>query len=125
MERAQLEALARLNADYREALFRRTVRERQGLYILASEPEGPLMLDAADEGGESYPPELLVWSHSELAELFAGSSGAIGAVPRFVTAGAWNEHWVGRLRAEGVELALNPVAQSECSIIDPCEIDPE
>lgn len=122
-------AVLKLNAEYRQSHFRDKVRQQQGLYILLGE-NGPFLLeDCPDDGApaeraqgkehqaakESVTQEkvrvLPVWCHERYAGDYLELAGLKGLKEQFVTARAWNEHWVALLQREGVLEGFMPLEQ--------------
>lgn len=119
----ELEAIKSLNAEYRQAMFKRVASEQGGLFVLV-DSDGPLILEdtEADENNNLYS-VLPVWSHEKLAAEYAKDNKLEAMKPQFITKKAWNENWVTMFREQkNVLIGFMPVGESDFSVDDPAEI---
>lgn len=119
----ELEAIKSLNAEYRQAMFKRVASEQEGLFVLV-DSDGPLILEdtEADENNNLYS-VLPVWSHEKLAAEYAKENKLEAMKPQFITKKAWNESWVTMFREQkNVLIGFMPVGESDFSVDDPAEI---
>ncbi|MGN1282155.1 MAG: DUF2750 domain-containing protein [Succinivibrio sp.] len=116
----EFEAIKSLNAEYRQAMFKKAVEENEGLYILV-DADGPIVLEdtEGDEDDVKYS-VIPVWSHERLANAYAQGSGQEKAEAVFVTKKAWDESWVPALKEQGnVLIGFMPIGDQEFSVDDP------
>ncbi|MGN0902503.1 MAG: DUF2750 domain-containing protein [Succinivibrio sp.] len=118
----EFEAVKQLNADYRQAMFKRIALEQEGFYVLADD-DGPLILEDTEEDDEHNLYSVLpVWSHERLALAYAADNSLEGMTPKFISRKAWNESWVAAFKNEGkVLVGYMPVGDSDFSVDDPME----
>lgn len=106
------DAMLQLNDEYREAHFKQKVHDEQGVVILLGE-DGPFMLSDLEEDEDKNKSTVLpVWCHERFAEDYAAMNGLSGVKAQFITAKAWNEHWVKALNDAGILLGIMPFADS-------------
>ncbi len=119
----EFEAIQALNAEYRQAMFKKNAQENNGFYIL-TDNDGPLILEDTEEDDEHNLFSILpVWSHAELAESYAKNNGMEGFKAQFITKDVWNEKWVPAFREQpNVLVGFMPVLDKDFSVDSPMEI---
>lgn len=119
----EFEAIKSLNADYREAMFKKSVAENDGFYLLVDE-EGPMVLsDTEGDENDVCFSIVPVWSHERLALAYAKESGQENMEAKFVTKKAWDENWVPFLKEQkDVLIGFMPIGDQDFSVDDPDSI---
>lgn len=119
----ELEAIKSLNAEYRQAMFKRVASEQEGLYVLVDN-DGPLILEDTEEDENNNLYSVLpVWSHERLATEYAKENKLESMKAQFITKKAWNESWVPMFKEQkNVLVGFMPVGDGDFSVDDPVEI---
>ena len=119
----EFEAIKALNAEYRQAMFKRVSAEIEGLYVLVDN-DGPLFLEDTEEDDEHNLYSVLpVWSHEQLATAYAQDNKLEGMKAQFITKKAWNESWVPMFKEQQkVLIGFMPIGEADFSVDDPQEI---